>query len=224
MFDSRWHTRLTSGRRPGSFESRGSSPWWRSQSASPCPRPPSSTGFGTFRIRRSSTATARPAPEPGRRAARRIVAKLQGAARRAYRMRLGRVSRGSRSSQPSRLRLHVHRRGLQAEPERGLARETPIPASFGWLIYWIRRLSRNPVTYSVPVPRRPGPSSDLRRFWSFGLGVDPKHDRLPAQVEQRRTFSPDLAEQARRVDGVVPMTRTYARACKPGWIGRRTSG
>ena len=89
--------------------------------------------------------------------------------------------------------------------------------------FWIRRFARNKVTYAFQYHADQDPNY-LVRFWSFGLGVDPN-----LIAHQRKSNSGQLAGRNWRSNTAyltVPCGR-HSRSvpvCRPGWIGRRTSG
>jgi hypothetical protein len=86
---------------------------------------------------------------------------------------------------------------------------------------WVRRFSRNPVTYSLQY-HADQDRDYLVKFWSFGLGVDPQ-----LIVHQRKSNSGQLSGRNwRSKHGVLTVraTRSSEPACRPGWIERRTTG
>ena len=81
--------------------------------------------------------------------------------------------------------------------------------------YWIRRFSRNPVTYSFQYHADQDPEY-LVRFWSFGLGVDPK-----TIVYQRKSNSGQLSGRNwRSKHGVITVRAndTNLRARLQAWM------
>jgi len=82
---------------------------------------------------------------------------------------------------------------------------------------WIRRFSRNKVTYSFQYHADQDPDY-LVRFWSFGLGVDPK-----LIARQRKSNSGQLSGRTwRSKHGVLTVraSDTALRARLQGWIDR----
>jgi hypothetical protein len=87
--------------------------------------------------------------------------------------------------------------------------------------YWIRRFSRNPVTYAIQYHADQDPEY-LRRFWSFGLGVDPGLIRC-----QRKSNSGQLRGRTwRSKHGVLAVNAndTMLRARLQGWMDRLQDG
>ncbi len=83
--------------------------------------------------------------------------------------------------------------------------------------YWVRRFSRNKVTYSFQYHTDQNPDY-LVRFWSFGLGVDPK-----LIVCQRKSNSGQLSGRSwRSKHGVLSVTvnDTGLRARLQAWMDR----
>jgi hypothetical protein len=83
--------------------------------------------------------------------------------------------------------------------------------------YWIRRFSRNRVTYAFQYHQDQDPAY-LRRFWSFGLGVDPN-----LIVYQRKSNSGKLSGRTWRSKYGVLSVRandTAFRSRLQAWIDR----
>jgi hypothetical protein len=83
--------------------------------------------------------------------------------------------------------------------------------------HWICRFSRNPVTYAFQYHADQDPDY-LRRFWSFGLGIDPDLIRY-----QRKSNSGQLTGRMWRSKfGVftVRASDTYLRARIQAWMDR----
>ncbi len=84
--------------------------------------------------------------------------------------------------------------------------------------YWIRRFSRNPVTYSFQYHADQDPDY-LIRFWSFGLGIDPQRITY-----QRKSNSGQLSGRTWRSKYGVLTVRagdTELRARLQAWMDRR---
>ena len=87
--------------------------------------------------------------------------------------------------------------------------------------YWIRRLTSGKVVYSVQYHEDQDPEY-LKRFWSFGLGFDPKAFRY-----QRKTNSGKLSGRTWRSKwGVLTITTydTLFRARLQAWLDRLHEG
>jgi hypothetical protein len=87
--------------------------------------------------------------------------------------------------------------------------------------YWIRRFSRNPVTYMFQYHADQDPEY-LVRFWSFGLGVEPTLIR-----PQRKSNSGKLSGRTWRCKhGVLTVCAndTLLRARLQAWMDRRQDG
>jgi transcriptional regulator with XRE-family HTH domain len=83
--------------------------------------------------------------------------------------------------------------------------------------YWIRRMARNKVTYMFQYHADQDPDY-LVRFWSFGLGVDPK-----LFAPQRKSNSGQLSGRGwRSKHGVLTVraSDTALRACLQAWMDR----
>jgi hypothetical protein len=83
--------------------------------------------------------------------------------------------------------------------------------------FWIRRFAKNKVTYSFQYHADQDPDY-LVRFWSFGLGVDPK-----LFVAQRKSNSGRLSGRNwRSKHGVLTVTvnDTEFRARLQAWMDR----
>ncbi len=83
--------------------------------------------------------------------------------------------------------------------------------------YWIRRFARNKVTYSFQYHADQDPDY-LVRFWSFGLGVDPK---LIA-IQRKSNSGKLLGRNWRSKHGVLTVrtSDTMLRARLQAWIDR----
>ena len=193
----------------------------RSPSGSRSTRPRSGTGSRTCRTPRSSTATRRGGGGDGRLPRVKPRA-CQDSPRPRLSPGLVRVRAPGRRGGLSRLRLHVHRRGVQALPEHGGDRQLG-SAGDPARRHWIRRFARNKVTYTFQYHADQDPEY-LIRFWSSYLGVEPEPFRY-----QRKSNSGQLKGRNWRSRwGVLTVERRRhalrARACRAGSIASRRAG